>query len=122
MSMSSSFNLEDEDISVLESLSSENDEEIVRKINHFKDVNSEIANVEPESMLADLEEISSNASEDIEVEREMGEVEGLGDSFETTSDHHDIEEASHYSPLEISHEEWNTDNNEIELSQDERDR
>ncbi len=119
MSMSSSFNLEDEDISVLESFSSENDEEIVRKINHFKDVNSGIASVEPESMLADLEEISSNPSE---VEREMGEVEGLGDSFETTSDYHDIEEASHYSPLEISHEEWNTDNNEIELSQDERDR
>ncbi len=99
MSMSSSISLEDVDVSVLESFYTENDAEIVREINHFEDVESDIASVDKESTLADLEENSSNGNgnEDIE-ERERGEVDGLGDSFETSPDYHDMEEAYHDSP------------------------
>ncbi len=46
----------------------------------------------------DIYSSNGNGNEDIEEERERGEVDGLGDSFKTSSDYHDMEEAYHDSP------------------------
>ncbi len=121
MSISSSSNLEDEDIIDIDSFSSENDEEMVRELHEFEYV-TDTASVEPEGMLAGLAGTSSSGSEDGEVVREVGEVEYVNDIIGVGHDHHDIEEEV-FDPLpEVPLEEDSTDETEVvELSQDERD-
>ena len=120
MSISSRSNLKDEYVIVIDSFSSENDEEIVREFHEF--VNTDTASVEPEDMLAGLAGTSSSGSEDGEVVREVGEVEDVNDIIGVGHDHHDIEEEV-FDPLpEVPLEEDNTDETEVvELTQDECD-
>ncbi len=121
MSISSSSNLEDEDIIDIDSFSSENDEEMVRELHEFEYV-TDTASVETEGMLAGLAGTSSSGSGDGEVVREVGEVEDVNDIIGVGHDHHDIEEEI-FDPLpEVPLEEDNTDETEVvELSQDEQD-
>ncbi len=118
MSISSSSNLEDEDIIDIDSFSSENDEEMVRELHEFEYV-TDTASVETEGMLAGLAGTSSSGSGDGEV---VGEVEDVNDIIGVGHDHHDIEEEI-FDPLpEVPLEEDNTDETEVvELSQDEQD-
>ncbi len=90
LSPCSRSNLKDEYVIVIDSFSSENDEEIVREFHEF--VNTDTASVEPEDMLAGLAGTSSSGSEDGEVVREVGEVKDVNDIIGVGHDHHDIEE------------------------------